>query len=153
MPWNGVSGINTSLAPGPWKKMAALKPTQLGRRNIFDFAVSARQDPRDHSPDGNHRGGTGGWVFKRYGSAMFLTDPLDPAAWVGTIRYDFWRFGGVGCWGLNCRWREPTAILADPGRTGSKSPWCIPGARLPARGLAAGNGMRKLVRMLREKNP
>ena len=123
IPWTAFRD-KYKLTEWPWRKLAALRRVLAAEK--FDWAVSARHDPRDHflmqAVGADRRAG-----FPRLGSAMFLTDPLDlPRG--SAHRYDFWRAAG-GAMGLQLPARGQLLLPRPAGR----KVMVHSGARLPAR--------------------
>lgn len=123
-PWTAFRG-KYKLWEWPWRELRAL--CRLLAVEQFNFAVSARFDPRDHlfmkAIGAERRIG-----FPRIGSAMFLTDPLDRPG-NSLHRYDFWRSVGPVV-GIELPPREKLPL--PPAPTG-RHILVHSGARLPAR--------------------
>jgi ADP-heptose:LPS heptosyltransferase len=85
-PWTAFTG-KYRFYRWPWAALTSLTRKLRARR--FDYAVSARQDPRDHALlrliSAPVRAG-----FPRLASALFLTDSLPPPP-SGSHRYENWR--------------------------------------------------------------
>jgi ADP-heptose:LPS heptosyltransferase len=127
----------------PLLEMLRLRRTLAAER--FDFAFSARWDPRDHlllkMVNAKERIG-----FPRIGSRIFLTQPLGRPA-PEAHRYESWRLAGKAL-GIDLPPREQ---LVTAPREHQKTILIHSGARLPARVWPLEN-WRKLVFHLRQKN-
>jgi ADP-heptose:LPS heptosyltransferase len=138
-PWTAFRG-KYRLGAWPWRELFALRNKLAAEQ--FDFAVSARADPRDqllmYTVGAERRLG-----FPRAGSAMFLTDPLDQPR-VSQHRYEFWRRAAKGL-GMVLPPREE---LSPPTCSG-KQVLVHSGARLPARVWPL-ERYQTMVRRLRE---
>lgn len=141
-PWTAFHG-KYQFWRWPWRQMWQLR-CQL-RASHFDYAVSARWDPRDHwvlkTSGARERFG-----FSRLKSRRYLTRELPRPAPLAH-RSEFWREAGSAL-GLDVPRRE---AITPPARTPAALALVHSGARLPARIWPLEN-FQKIAGQLRQKN-
>lgn len=141
-PWTAFRG-KYQLWNWPWGKLAQLRRRLVAEK--FDYAVSARWDPRDHyflkSSGATERIG-----FARLKSARYLTNAL-PRPDALAHHYDYWRAAGHEL-GLKL---PPRKELPLQPRRHESVVLVHSGARLPARVWPLEN-YRQITAQLRAKN-
>lgn len=143
-PWTAFAfGSKYAFWRWPWTDMLRLRRELLAKK--FDYAVSARWDPRDHfllkAVGACERLG-----FPRLKSGRYLTKSLtrpDPLA----HRIEFWRIAG-GALGVSLPKREE---MIPPARKPASMAFIHSGARLQARVWPLTN-FQRLARRLRNEN-
>jgi ADP-heptose:LPS heptosyltransferase len=127
----------------PWCSMFRLRQRLVAQN--FDYAVSARWDPRDHLflkfSGARERLG-----FYRLKSHRYLTHPLERPSPLDH-QYEYWREAGRAL-GLKLPARE---ALTAPSRNSQSTVFIHSGARLPARVWPLEN-FQQIAARLREKN-
>jgi heptosyltransferase-2 len=140
-PWTAFHG-KYQLWRWPWRELMRLRREFQARP--FDFAVSARWDPRDHLAL-KWSGARERLGFPRLKSSRYLTQSLARPAPLAH-RYESWRVAGTAL-GLNLPPREK--VFLD-GRLRPPVVLVHSGARLPLRVWPLDN-FREIIRRLREQ--
>ncbi len=140
-PWTAFHG-KYQLWRWPWREIFHLRRELRAR--AFDFAISARWDPRDHLAL-KWSGARERLGFPRLNSSRYLTQPLVRPAPLAH-RYESWRVAGEAL-GLNLPHR--TAVFAS---SNPRPPVVLvhSGARLPLRVWPLEN-FREIIRRLRDQ--
>jgi heptosyltransferase-2 len=141
-PWTAFHG-KYQFWRWPWREMFRLRRQLVAEK--FDYAVSARWDPRDHFVL-KFFGATHRFGFSRLKSRRYLTGEL-PRPDALAHRYEFWRTAGHAL-GLDLPAREQLPL---PPRATQTTVLIHSGARLPARIWPLEN-FQKISARLRENN-
>jgi heptosyltransferase-2 len=143
-PWTAFRG-KYQLWRWPWRELRQLRRQLIADR--FDFAVSARWDPRDHAlmklSHAHERLG-----FPRLQSGLCLTQSLTPPGPLAH-RSEYWRAAGAA---LNLK-IPARADLMPPPRPPQATALLHSGARLPARVWPLENFQRLAARLRAKKIP